>query len=404
MESIEVHQPARQPLIDHEKLAEAIFVRMQRYVDGQFTKRLSALPAPIIDLQEIAQRAAVLIPKPKDGQDGARGADGSSGVDGKSISPEDVEPIVARLVAKAMESIAKPRDGQDGRDGRDGTSVAIEAVATLVHGEVVKAVAALPKAIDGKAGERGEPGKDGQPGKDGERGRDGVDGKDGQPGRDGVDGRNGVDGKDGDSAVIDVEQVVEALKHDPEAVAMLKGERGLQGVPGDPGKPGDPGLNGKDGDPGIRGVDGSSVSVDQVRELVESRFNGWALEFERLATDRQRAAIDSIPLPRDGRDGEKGRDGFGFEDLEMDAETIDERNVRLTIRAGGREVSKTIHVPGFIDRGPWKSEAPQYERGDAVSYGGNLFIAQKDTKAKPGESADWRLAVRRGKDGKDAPE
>jgi hypothetical protein len=39
--------------------------------------------------------------------------------------------------------------------------------------------------------------------------------------------------------------------------------------------------------------------------------------------------------------------------------------------------------------------------GDAVSHGGSLFIAQGDTNAKPGKSDDWRLAVKRGADGRD---
>jgi hypothetical protein len=39
-----------------------------------------------------------------------------------------------------------------------------------------------------------------------------------------------------------------------------------------------------------------------------------------------------------------------------------------------------------------------------VTFGGQWYIAQTKTKAKPGESPDWRLAVRRGRDGKDAAE
>ena len=40
-----------------------------------------------------------------------------------------------------------------------------------------------------------------------------------------------------------------------------------------------------------------------------------------------------------------------------------------------------------------------YERGDAVTYGGSLWIAQRDTNEYPrGEDSGWRLAVKRGRD------
>jgi hypothetical protein len=35
-----------------------------------------------------------------------------------------------------------------------------------------------------------------------------------------------------------------------------------------------------------------------------------------------------------------------------------------------------------------------------VSFGGSAFIAQRDTTDKPESSDAWRLAVKRGRDGK----
>lgn len=43
-----------------------------------------------------------------------------------------------------------------------------------------------------------------------------------------------------------------------------------------------------------------------------------------------------------------------------------------------------------------------YESGDAVTHGGSLWIAKERTSAKPGADSTWQLAVKRGKDGKDA--
>lgn len=46
--------------------------------------------------------------------------------------------------------------------------------------------------------------------------------------------------------------------------------------------------------------------------------------------------------------------------------------------------------------------ARQYAEGAAVTANGNLWIALCATHARPGESSDWQLAVRKGRDGKDA--
>jgi hypothetical protein len=43
-----------------------------------------------------------------------------------------------------------------------------------------------------------------------------------------------------------------------------------------------------------------------------------------------------------------------------------------------------------------------YVAGDGVTLGGSFFIAQTTTAAKPGKSDEWRLAVKRGTDGRDA--
>jgi hypothetical protein len=53
-----------------------------------------------------------------------------------------------------------------------------------------------------------------------------------------------------------------------------------------------------------------------------------------------------------------------------------------------------------IDRGVWREG--QYKAGDAVTWAGSLWIAQKDTDAKPDSGDGWRLSVKRGRDGKAA--
>jgi hypothetical protein len=64
---------------------------------------------------------------------------------------------------------------------------------------------------------------------------------------------------------------------------------------------------------------------------------------------------------------------------------------------------RTLKFDVVLDRGVFRP-GMRAEKGDGVTFGGQYFIAQRDTEAKPGESPDWRLSVKRGRDGKDARE
>lgn len=43
-----------------------------------------------------------------------------------------------------------------------------------------------------------------------------------------------------------------------------------------------------------------------------------------------------------------------------------------------------------------------YDAGDTVTDHGSLFLCKRMTQARPGASPDWKLIVKRGRDGKDA--
>lgn len=90
---------------------------------------------------------------------------------------------------------------------------------------------------------------------------------------------------------------------------------------------------------------------------------------------------------------------FGIDDI--DIEYDGERTLSVVIVKRGREKCKSFTMPALLDRGVYR-EATAYQRGDCVTWGGSMWIAQKDTDAKPGEGDGWRLAVKRGRDGKDA--
>jgi integrin beta 3 len=190
-----------------------------------------------------------------------------------------------------------------------------------------------------------------------------IPGKDGLNGKDGADGLNGKDGADG-----------------------LNGKDGADGLNG---KDGADGLNGKDG---ADGLNGTSVTIDEVRGLFEGEVAKWALEFERRAQDVLQKAIDHLPVPLDGKDG------LGFDNLEVIQ--TDERNVILRFVGEGGTKDFSCSFPVLIDRGTYKPDQP-YQKGDCVTYGGSLWISQKDNpETKPGAGSDFRLAVKCGRDAK----
>jgi hypothetical protein len=115
--------------------------------------------------------------------------------DGKSVTVEELEPIIADHVQKAVAAIPAPKDGADGKNGADG--------------------------IDGK---------------DGTNGIDGKNGTDGIHGKDGLDGKNGRDGLD----------AVEFIRSEGNLIVTLS-----NGTTKDLGP-----INGKDGAPGKDGRDG----------------------------------------------------------------------------------------------------------------------------------------------------
>lgn len=114
-----------------------------------------------------------------------------------------------------------------------------------------------------------------------------------------------------------------------------------------------------------------------------------------------------------GPPGEKGEAGRNAADLDYLQDMIEQRVGRaikaasFTSLDGGRTlrwaIGDTVHeikTAIVLDAGVWK-EGATYAAGDGVTLGGSFFIAQTATTAKPGRSDDWRLAVKRGQDGRD---
>lgn len=138
-------------------------------------------------------------------------------------------------------------------------------------------------------------------------------------------------------------------------------------------------------------------TVDEVAATFERRFSDLSLSWERQARDTFEKAADRMPKPKDGRDA-VALDGF---DLVL---SEDGRTVTVKMQAGETVIEKSVKIGAVIDRGVF-TEKKGYEQGDGATYGGCYWIAQKDApQGVPGNSADWRLAVKKGRDGRDLRE
>jgi len=405
--------------------------------------------------------------KGKDGADGKDGRDGADGEDGKDVDMDHVYNTIERLVepfqppsvddvvkaldehgivAKVVSMIPAPKDGRDGENGRDVDYDKLKEILTIATTEYLRMNPAPA-------------GKDGRDGVDGENGRDGRDGAtptkeeletlargavlayfERFPVLNGADGRDGADGKDG---VVDMEKVTEQILYAVESYVTAEA-LGLRKYvdelpkPKD-GKDGEPGKDGQNGRDGTDGAPGESVSLDQVRSIVDAAvrdvvselpptphvvsfsidrdgvlnciFNDGRISKAGVVVGRDgldkdaikalvAAAIAEIPIPKDGKDGRDGLDGVGFDDLEV--VTVEgSRDLILRFFRGENKKEFTISYPVMLYQGVWKS-GQTYKNGDCVTRDGNVWHAFRDTDAQPGTAdSGWQLATKRGRDGRD---
>ena len=313
------------------------------------------------------------------------------GEPGKSVTVEDVTPIIEQAVSNAVSKIPPAKDGK---------SVTVEDVAPLIESAVsaipvpksltlddirpivAEAVAEIPRPQDGKSVT--------------------------------VDELRPVikelvdqiprpkDGIDGTSVTADEIGAIQAKATEVARQAIAELPRPKDGIDGKSVTPEEILPTVKewfDSLPKPRdGIDGKSVTIEEVAPLFGQAFDKWALDFERRAQDIHTRLLSSFDKPKDGRDGKDGADGLGFDDIDITHDG--ERGFKIAVVRGERRKEFTFHLPVVIERGVYKS-GQDYTRGDAVTFDGSYWIAQKDTPTgKPGQSPDWRLAVKKGRDGK----
>lgn len=335
--------------------------------------------------------------------------------------------------------------GQDGAPGRDGESIKGEPGidgkdgASIVAAEIDDGGQLILRTTDGQVLHAGTArGSQGEPGRDGDAGRDGAPGKDVE-----LDYVDRAIAASCDAAFGALSATVAANQN--KALGQL--EDGAASL--------------------IRRIDGIEARVDEHLALIPARVDtavksiprpvdGHTPTMAELAELIERAlqpALAARPVPKDGvglagmridRNGNlfatlsngeicelgtvvgkdaapvdmnavsalvsatlatwprptDGRDGLGFDDFDVLYDG--ERKISFRLARGSETKSWDFEIPVCLYRGVWRDGV--YNRGDSATYGGSLWIAERQTTAKPGETGidtGWRLAVKAGRPGKD---
>jgi hypothetical protein len=368
--------------------------------DEQLRSAVSeSLDGVLTDLSEVAAAAAALIEKPNNGKDADPDLVRQLIVDevaklpvpqdGKSCVIEDIQPLIAEQVTAAVNALPVPLNGMDADPEvirlliidevaklpvpQDGKSVSVDELVSLVDEQVQVAVGRLPPA---------------QPGKN-----------------------------------ADHEVLIQAIAAE---VAKLPAPE-----------------------------NGTSVSVEELRPLIVEELakavgnlpapkDGVSIALEdiqHLVDTAVARRMESIVLPKNG---EPGRDAAHIEILpaieiekayprgtyakhlgglwrsyeatsslkgwecivegvaSMSVEQDGERGFKAVAQmSSGRFEEKSMILPVMIYRGVFVGG--HHQPGDTVTWGGSLWHCDFATNEKPGEpgSKGWRLAVKKGRDGKD---
>ncbi len=144
----------------------------------------------------------------------------------------------------------------------------------------------------------------------------------------------------------------------------------VEGPAGPAGPQGEPGAQGPQGEPGPAGIPGERG--------VDSTVPGPKGETGEAGVD------STVPGPK-GETGERGADGIATR------EEIEEIATRKVNELESRSFADFYH-------GVYKPDT-DYTRGSLATWDGSLWLAQVDTRLKPGDkNADWKLVVKKGRD------
>lgn len=259
----------------------------------------------------------------------------------------DIPEMVSTFVKSAISELPKPKDGE---------SVDMEVVKASIAEEVAKFVNSLPVPKDGIGIKTIDLDKD---------------------------GNLTIEKTDGEK--VELGCVVGKPGEDVDMAGLKKFiEETVASIP----KPKD-------------GVGASSATIDREGNLILVLTDGKTINLgpvvgkdadmnlvERIVEEK----VAVIPRPKDGLDG------LGFDDLSIEYD--EKRSFTFKFKNAEKEKEFKFKIPSMIYLGIYDKDK-SYEVGDVVTWGGSAWHCNKDTNAKPGESRDWQLAVKRGIDGKE---
>ncbi|HBU3475953.1 TPA: phage gp6-like head-tail connector protein, partial [Klebsiella pneumoniae] len=369
----ELRESFRKSLGDHVKETEEKLAALTKEVStlknptapdftAQLADAVASLPAPKIpelpDIGAMVSEAVAALPPAQDG---------------KSVTPEDVRPLLQELVTAAVGEIPVPRDGKDYDPA-------------VLKQAVDDAVAALPPAQDGKS----------------------VTPEDVRPLlQELVTAAVGEipvprDGKDYDPAVLKqaVDDAVAALPPaqdgksvTPEDVRPLLQELVTAAVSEIPVP-----RDGKDYDPAVlkQAVDDAVAALPPAQDGRDA----LQLEIQPFIDEGKSYTRGSYATHNGGlwRAYEKTHGMRGWECIvdgvsDVDISMNGQRNFIVTVnRASGASEKKSFDIPTMVYRGVFKS-GDEYLPGDTVTWGGSLWHCDEQTQDKPGEtgSKGWTL-------------
>lgn len=295
-----------------------------------------------------------------------------------------------------------------------------EVLATIKDGEPG------PVGLTGPPGLPGEPGPQGPIGPEGKQGEPGPSGPLGERGQDGVPGLQGLmgpQGPQGDAPSLLINEAGEMVSVLSDGSTMtvgnVRGDDGKDGasvmdgavdsngqlvlrmsdgriinagaVRGEPGKPG------KDGEIGRPGRDALEIQIIQGIDESKSYAEGVCARYRGGVV---RAFRQTDPI----ENGDITNFGWGviLEGIaEQHEQMTDEGRmiVRTTVYTSGKTVTARMQTALPIQRGLWKEGT--YQHGDMVTRDGSIWHCERQTTETPGTSPDWKLTVKRGRDGKD---
>lgn len=331
---------------------ESTFTQYAKAVADAVQQRIEHHVAPLLArLAQLEATQPVPGERGEKGEQGEPGPQGERGADGVTPAPEDLEPLVQKVFA-VHAPLLKGEQGERGPQGEPGADADVAALERtlreLIDAKFTALDAAIQKRVEDAAAaievvvptpKDGIDGKDGLPGA---AGRDGQDGQDGQDGRDGKDGRDGRDALD----LVLLNGIAADRSYSRGTWVQHRG-----------------GVFVADRDTDLLG----EAALHEPDAL---RMSGW------------RCVVRGVVALDFAYDGERA----------------------FTVRAAltDSKQEQQFKLPVVLDRGVW-DEQRAYDCGDAVTCEGAMWIAQApSSKARPGTADAWRLAVKRGRDGRDA--